>query len=78
MSILNSNLVFGADSYFIHFLSQSIMSGKIPSGFNRKNSKFTYSPIHINDLASAVESALSSSGKSAAYSVNGKDDLNLH
>lgn len=79
MTILNTNLVFGEDSYFLHYLTQCVMAGKIPKALNGKNSRFAYTPIHIEDLSNVVNTAFSKLADATGnkYSVNGIQDVTL-
>ena len=45
MVILNPNLVFGEDAYFIRYLTQSIFAGRLPKTFLNKHAKYNFSPI---------------------------------
>lgn len=52
--ILNPNLVFGDNAYFIRYLTQSILTGRLPKTFLNSKAKYGFKPIFEEDLAEAV------------------------
>jgi hypothetical protein len=54
MTLLQTNLVFGPQSHLIHFLAQCALVGKSPYANLVGHNTFKYSPIHSDDVASAV------------------------
>jgi len=79
MTILNSNLVFGRDSYIFHYLTQCVLAGKVPKSIGGSKS-FQYKPVSAEDLAVAVESAFSNINdlKGKRFSVNGSTSTSLN
>ena len=76
MTLLRTNLAFGPESHLVHYLAQCALVGKSPyKNLVSPDNKFEYAPIHTNDIADAVGSALTSSG--GWYSLNGPDKLTL-
>ena len=62
----------------IHLLTQSVIGGKAPyANLVSAKNEFLYSPVHTDDIANAVASALAS-GPKGAFSLNGSTDLNLN
>lgn len=77
LTLLKTNLVFGPQSHFIHFLSQCALVGKVPyRNLAPKESKFEFAPVFSGDVAEAVSSAMGS-GSSGKYSLSGDEKLNL-
>lgn len=79
MTILNTNLVFGKDSYLIHYMTQCVAAGKINKSIGGcKN--FQYKPVSSEDLSVAVETALSNinDAKGQKFAVQGKDAATLN
>lgn len=77
MTLLRSNLAFGGQSHLIHFLTQCALVGKCPyKNLLRKENKHLWAPIHTDDIAAAMGSALKglAHGK---YSLQGDQHLNL-
>ena len=79
MTILNSNGVFGKDSYLCHYMAQCAHVGKINKSIGGSKN-FQYKPVSSEDLAAAVESALSNTKdvKGQRFSVNGNKSLSLN
>lgn len=80
MTILNTNLVFGKNSsYVLHYLAQCAMAGKISKKIGGSN-VFQYKPVSSEDLAKAVEAALSKTEevKGKKFSVNGTQSATLN
>ena len=48
-TILNTNLVFGKDSYLIHYMSQCAAAGKIPYAVG-SSKNVIYKPVSSDDL----------------------------
>lgn len=57
LTILNTNLVFGRDSYLVHYMTQCAMAGKINKAIGGSKG-FSYKPVSSEDLTQAVEVAL--------------------
>lgn len=79
MTILNTNLVFGKDSYLLHYMTQCVAAGKINKSIGGSKN-FQYKPVSSEDLSVAVETALSNSGeaKGQKFAVQGKDAATLN
>ncbi len=78
MTMLRPNLLFGNYSYFIRYLEQSVIAGRVPKAFMTAADSTKYHPVHMSDLYTAVEDAMTNEdleGKS--FSVNGGEDLRL-
>jgi hypothetical protein len=77
LTILNSNLVFGRDSYVFHYMTQCAAVGKIPKTL--ANSKtYQYKPVSIEDLSIAVETAFGQEHNGKRFSVNGSTSITLN
>ena len=74
LTILRSNIGFGLDSFFIHYLQQSIMCKSIYKSLRSGNYKFA--PIHNEDVGLAVNHAFENKnfGK---FTLSGTEKLNL-
>lgn len=79
LTILNSNLVFGKDSYLVHYLTQCAAAGRVNKSVGGSKS-FQYKPVHQGDLANAVEAALKNTSdvKGKKFSVNGTQSTSLN
>jgi len=55
-TVINTNLVYGRDSYLLHFMSQCVAAGKIPKGLTSGN--FHYNPVHVKDIVKAIDFSL--------------------
>ena len=79
LTILNTNLVYGRDSYLIHYMTQRAYEGKINKAIGGSNT-FQYKPVASEDLTSAVEHALSNTNdvKGQKFSVNGQQSVTLN
>lgn len=77
LTILKPCLAFGPETHFIHYLSQCAIIGKCPHDnlLSAKN-QFTYSPIHTDDIATAVGQAIQSP-RPGRYSLGGPESMNL-
>jgi nucleoside-diphosphate-sugar epimerase len=78
--ILNPNLVFGDNAYFVRYLIQGILAGRLPKTFLNSKAKYGFSPIYEDDLAKAVETAFAKlpEAKGQAYSVYGTEELTIN
>jgi len=78
LTILNTNLVFGKESYLFHYLTQCVAAGKVKKSIGG-STKYKYQPISSEDLASAVEAALSRTDevKGKRFLVNGADTTTI-
>ena len=78
MTILNTNIVYGRDSYLAHYMTQCAADGKINKTIGGSN-KFQYKPVHSEDLTAAVQTALSNTNdvKGKKFSVNGQQGVTL-
>lgn len=79
MTILNTNLVFGRDSYLAHYITQCAAEGKINKTIGG-STKYQYKPVHSEDLAAAVQFALGNTSevKGKKFSVNGQQNVTLN
>jgi len=78
LTILRPNLVFGNYSYTLRYLEQSVLAGKVPKALCNEGDYTKYSPVHFDDLFSALKDTLESdSHNGQTYTVNGGDDLRL-
>lgn len=78
MTLLKTNLTFGPSTHLLHFLTQCALVGKVPyKNLASHQLMFNYAPIHTDDLASAVSSALGSSTP-GSFTLAGSEQLNLH
>jgi hypothetical protein len=79
LTILNTNLVFGRDSYLVHYMTQCAAAGRIPKSIGGSKS-YEYKPVSSDDLTAAVESALgkSSEVQGQRFSVNGEQGITLN
>jgi uncharacterized protein YbjT (DUF2867 family) len=77
MTLLKTNLAFGPQTHLIHFLTQCAIIGKCPyPNLVAKESNFKYAPIHTDDIADAMGSALESSNF-GRHTVNGAEQMTL-
>ena len=78
MTILNSNLVFGKDSYLLHYMTQCVAAGKISKSIGGSKG-FHYKPISGEDLTTAVETAFNTAdAKGKRFTVNGTQTATLN
>ena len=79
LSILNTNLVFGRDSYLLHYMTQCATAGKINKAIGGSKG-FQYKPVSSEDLATAVETAFANIAevKGQRFSVNGAQGATLN
>lgn len=79
MTILNTNLVFGKDSYIVHYMAQCALAGKINKDIGASKG-FQYKPVSSEDLSKAVETALSKSDqvKGQRFAVDGSESVTLN
>ena len=79
MTILNSNLVFGRDSYLLHYMTQCALVGKINKSVG-KSKNFQYKPVSSEDLTSAIETAFANitDVKGQRFTVNGNQQVSLN
>lgn len=60
MVLFNTNLMFGPETFFLHYLAQCSLIGKTGyANLAPKESSFLYQPVSTDDVAVAVDSALS-------------------
>jgi uncharacterized protein YbjT (DUF2867 family) len=77
LTILKPNLAFGPETHLIHYLTQCAIIGTCPyKNLISKTNEFHYSPVHTNDIADAVSSALQTP-RPGRFSVNGPETLTL-
>lgn len=78
-TILNSNLVYGRDSYLMHYLTQCALVGKVPKVIGGSK-KFQYKPIATEDLTAAIETAFEKTDdvKGKRFTVNGGQQATLN
>ena len=78
MTILNSNLVFGQNSYVLHYLAQCAKSGSISKDIVG-NSSFRYKPVSSDDVVQAVEHALDNTDKVKGnkFLLNGTEEATM-
>ena len=79
MTLFKTNLTFGPETHFIHFLAQCALVGKAPykAFVARDKLNFQYAPIHTDDVAGAVGAALQDSSKAGQFVLAGKEHYNL-
>lgn len=79
MTLFKTNLTFGPETHFIHFLAQCALVGKAPykAFVARDKLNFKYAPIHTDDVAEAVGAALQDSSKTGQFVLAGKEHHNL-
>lgn len=78
MTLLKSNLAFGPQTHLIHFLTQCAIIGKCPykNLLSPKNT-FEFAPIHTDDIARAVGSALDGKHRGEYHTLSGSQKMNL-
>ena len=59
-TILDANLVYGPESYLIHYMTQCVLAGRIPHHLNNPSATFKFNPLHVDDVALAVRHQLES------------------
>ena len=79
LTILNTNLVYGRDSYLLHYMTQCAYEGKINKAIGG-STKFQYKPVSSDDLTTAVQYAIANtdSVKGQKFSVNGQQSVTLN
>ena len=79
MVLFKTNLTFGPETHFIHFLAQCALVGKVPykAFVARDKHTYKYAPIHTDDVAEAVGAALDNSSKTGQFVLAGKEELTL-
>ena len=79
MTILNSNIVFGRDSYIAHYMTQCANAGKINKSIGASKN-FQYNPVSSDDLTTAVETAFAkfNESKGQRFHVSGNKALSLN
>lgn len=77
--MLHPNIVFGDYSYFIRYLTQSLIAGKVDKSLADPDDKTQYFPVHYDDIADSISHALDNydSVKGQTYSVKGEHDTTL-
>lgn len=77
--MLHPNITFGDYSYFVRYLTQSIISGKVHTSLADPDDKTQYFPVHYEDIAESITHALSNydTVKGQTYSVKGEHDTTL-
>ena len=77
MTLFSTNLTFGPQSFLLHYLAQSALVGKVGyANLCPKDSSFLFAPIHTDDVASAVSSALGS-GITGKFHLGGPEQASL-
>lgn len=76
LTLLKTNLAFGPETHLVHFLTQCAIAGKCPYSNLLKSNKFEFAPIHTDDIASAMGSALEGAHK-GLFTLSGTQRLNL-
>lgn len=76
---LHPNLVFGDYSYLIRYITQSVVVGKIPKSLANTDDAVKYFPVHIEDLAKAIQHSIDNFDKvkGQTYAVNGDEGVTL-
>lgn len=78
LTILNTNLVFGKDSYILHYMTQCVAAGKIPKAIGGSKG-FQYKPVSGEDLTAAVEAAFNTAeAKGKRFTLNGNQGATLN
>jgi hypothetical protein len=69
--------MFGNYSYFMRYLEQSVVAGKVPSGLVAEGDYTKYHPLHYNDLWTSLSQVIDNydTHQGATYSVNGHEDI---
>ena len=77
--LLRPNLVFGDYTYFIRYMSQSVLAGKMNSDLTGTGDSTEYYPVHLEDLSNAINHSLEhfDSAKGHTFSVKGHDAVTL-
>lgn len=72
-------MVFGKQSYLVHYMAQCVLAGRIPKALANEKDSFHYSPVHSDDIAKAVEEGFGKIQelKGQVYSLNGSKELKL-
>ena len=79
MTLLRPNLVFGNYTYFVRYLEQSLLSGKVPAGLVQKDDFTKYHPVFAGDLFKVIQETLNSNAhQGQAYHVNGSDNVTIN
>ena len=77
MTLFRTNLTFGPETHLLHYIAQSALVGKCGyANLVPKESSFNYAPIHTDDVAKAVGSALDGSS-SGSYVLAGNEKATL-
>ena len=77
--LMHPNLVFGDYTYFVRYLTQSVLAGKIHKSLSHPEDRIKYFPVHMEDLTTAITHALENFDKvkGNSYSVKGSEDITL-
>lgn len=80
MVLLHPNLVFGDYSYFLRYVTQSILAGKIHKSLADPSDNTNYYPVFLGDVAEVVTHAIENHNKvkGNTFIVKGKQDITLH
>ena len=75
-AIINTNLLFGKNTYFMHYIAQCAMKGKVPQNMVSEG-RFYYNPIFQEDVATAIKSSFESfdSVKGQSFNLNGPEHV---
>ncbi len=73
-ALLRSNIVFGADSHLLHYLTQCAFAGKVPKGLGGATS-YSFNPVHTDDLTTCITTAVEkmSEAKGQRWTVSGAE-----
>ncbi len=74
-----TNLIFGNYSYFMRYLEQSCIAGKISPELNSRSDPTKYHPLHYDDMFNAIKEVGQNydDHKGKSYSLNGAMDMTL-
>ncbi len=69
---MRPNLIFGEESYLVHFLTQQLLTGRIIYPRAKDCTLQKYFPIHMNDVVSCIVHALENPKvKGLEYAIRG-------
>jgi len=57
-TMLRPNLIFGDYSYFLRYLEQSVIAGKVPKSLVSHKDLTNYHPVHYDDLFAVIKRCL--------------------
>ena len=77
-ALLRSNVVFGAETHLLHYLTQCAFAGRVPKGLGGASS-FSFHPVHSDDLATCITTATErmSEAKGQRWCVSGSEGVTV-